>query len=183
MRARSELPVDPKISLDEVLPDVYRDLRGIASRALSNEPPDHSFQTTELVHEAYLRLAEVREIQWEDEKHVRRAAVGVVRRVLIDYARAKRSLKREAARITVYPEADKFASVSDASPSLDIVALEDALTKLQHLDARKAEIVELKFFGGQELATIAQLLNVSPTTVKRDWALARAWLLQQLDSQ
>lgn len=176
------MAADPKISLDEVLPDVYRDLHGIASRALSNEPPDHSFQTTELVHEAYLRLAEVREIQWEDENQVRRAAVGVVRRVLIDYARAKRSLKRDAARITVFPEAEKFSSSTEVSQPVDILALEEALTKLQQLDARKAGIVELKFFGGQDLATIAQLMNVSPTTVKRDWALARAWLLQQLDS-
>ncbi|MEZ6135592.1 MAG: ECF-type sigma factor [Pirellulaceae bacterium] len=182
MRVPSEMPVDPKISLDEVLPDVYRDLRGIASRALSNEPPDHSFQTTELVHEAYLRLAEVREIQWDDENQVRRAAVGVVRRVLIDYARAKRSLKRDAARITVFPEAEKFTDVADGPPSLDILALEEALTKLQQLDTRKAEIVELKFFGGQDIAAIAQLLSVSPTTVKREWAIARAWLLQQLDS-
>ncbi len=137
MQLRSQVPADPKISLDEVLPDVYRDLCGIASRALSNEPPDHTFQTTELVHEAYMRLAEIREIQWENENQVRRAAVGVVRRVLIDYGRAKRSLKRDAARISIYPQAEKFASVSDAAPLLDILAVEEALTKLQQLDARR----------------------------------------------
>jgi RNA polymerase sigma factor (TIGR02999 family) len=177
------MPDAPKISLNDVLPDVYRDLHSIASRALRNEPPDHSFQTTELVHEAYLRLAEVRQIEWNDENQVRRAAIGVVRRVLIDYARAKRSLKRDAAKITVFPETNQFASTTEDAPPVDILALEEVLTKLQQLDARKAEIVELKFFGGQDLASIAQLLDVSPTTVKRDWALARAWLLLQLDSE
>lgn len=169
-----------KILLDEVVPEVYRDLRALASRALQNEPVDHTFQTTELVHEAYLRLAEVKQIEWENANHVKRAAVGVVRRVLIDYARAKRSGKRNSKELKTLPSSDQFSELVASPLSYDLLALDEALLQLQEQDQRKASVVELRFFGGLELESVAQVLGISYATAKRDWAFARAWLLKKL---
>ncbi|MCA9191787.1 MAG: sigma-70 family RNA polymerase sigma factor [Planctomycetales bacterium] len=169
-----------RVTLDEILPQVYEDFRAIASRALKREPEGHSYQTTELVHEAYLRLAEVKLIDWLDEDHVLRAAVGVVRRVLIDYARAKKSQKRDVNKAAALaPEGILLGTTVDAD-CIDLIALDEALYRLRELDSRKAEIVELKFFGGQDNETTARILSVSPSTVKRDWTLARAWLSREL---
>lgn len=172
-----------KILLDEVVPEVYRDLRALASRALKNEPDDHTFQTTELVHEAYLRLAEVKQIEWEDANHVKRAAVGVVRRVLIDYARAKRSGKRNSQELKKLPSSDQFSELVASPLSYDLLALDEALERLLELDQRKASVVELRFFGGMELDSISQVLSISYATAKRDWAFARAWLLKELSDE
>ncbi|MFK7737008.1 MAG: ECF-type sigma factor [Pirellulaceae bacterium] len=167
-----------KIQLDDVVPDVYRDLRSIASRALRKEPDDHSYQTTELVHEAYLRLAEIKQMRWEDRDHILRTAVGVVRRVLIDYARARRSKKRDSNNLSTFPPADQFSESIESG--FDLLELEEALNNLQAYDSRKASIVELKFFGGMELEAIARVLKISKATVKRDWAFSKAWLMKTL---
>ena len=171
---------DVKVLLDEVVPEVYRDLRVLAARALKNEPDDHTFQTTELVHEAYMRLAEVKQIEWEDGQHVKRAAVGVVRRVLIDYARAKKSHKRNSKKLAAFPASDQFSELVQSPLSYDLLALDEALERLQKRDTRKASVVELRFFGGMELESVAETLGISYATAKRDWAFAKAWLLREL---
>jgi RNA polymerase sigma-70 factor (ECF subfamily) len=169
---------DVKIQLDDVVPDVYRDLRSIASRALRKEPDDHSYQTTELVHEAYLRLAEIKQMRWKDRDHVLRTAIGVVRRVLIDYARARRSKKRDFNNLSTFPPSDQFSDSVESG--FDLLELEEALQNLEAFDPRKAALVELKFFGGLDLEAIARILNVSKATVKRDWVFSKAWLTKAL---
>ena len=154
--------------------------RSIASRALKREHPGHSYQTTELVHEAYLRLAEIRLMEWQSQDHVLRAAVGVVRRILIDYARAQKSQKRDISQAGARLPVGNVALVTLDPDCIDLLALDEALTKLREIDERKADIVELKFFGGQDNDATARLLEISLSTVKRDWTLARAWLLREL---
>ena len=169
-----------RIRLDEVLPEVYGDLKAIASRALNQERVGHSYQTTELVHEIYLRLASIKEIEWSDADQLLRAAVGVVRRVLIDYARARKAQKRNPGPFRVHSPAHDFRECAMVAPEFDLLELEEALEKLKLLDDRKAELVQLRYFGGQDIDTIARLLGVSPTTIKREWTLAKSWLLREL---
>jgi RNA polymerase sigma factor (TIGR02999 family) len=168
-----------RVRLDEILPMVYEDLRRYASGALRREPTDHAMQTTDLVHEAFLRLANINQIQWADKDHLMRAAVGAMRRVLIDYARARKTQKRDPGRMAAAPSGG-FEGVAGTAPQIDLLALDEAITKLQSFDPRKAEIIELRFFGGQEIESVARILKVSPTTVKRDWTLAKAWLAREL---
>jgi RNA polymerase sigma factor (TIGR02999 family) len=171
---------DSRIRLDEILPEVYADLKSIASRALRGERADHSYQTTELVHEIYLRLSTVRAIDWSNSDHLRRAATGVVRRVLVDYARTRNARKRTPDDAWALAATQAQQERSDPTDGLDLLDLESALARLEALDSRKAEIVQLKYFGGQDNVTIARVLGISPTTVKREWALARAWLQREL---
>lgn len=168
-----------RVQLDEILPQVYGELREIASRALDRERTDHSYQTTELVHEAYVRLAAVNQIQWQDTDHLLRASIGVIRRVLIDYARAKKARKRNPEGVLLRTSADEVPDAS-SDRGLDLIELEEALEQLGAFDARKAEIVELRYFGGQEIEEIARIMGLSASTVKREWALAKAWLMRQL---
>ncbi len=178
---RSDMDLSPsRIRLDEVLPEVYGDLKAIASRALTQERVDHSYQTTELVHEVYLRLASIKEIDWSDPDQLLRAAVGVVRRVLIDYARARKTQKRNPGPFRVVSAANNFNDCVANVPEFDLLELEEALEKLKMFDERKAELVQLRYFGGQDIDTIARLLSVSATTIKREWALAKAWLQREL---
>ncbi len=169
-----------RIQLDKILPLVYEELRGCASRALSNERKDHTFQTTELVHEAYVRLAKLREIDWHDKHDVMRAAVGVMRRVLIDHARAHRAQKRNSGRVMIDCPVDRLEKKVNSPEPIDLVALDSVLEKLRELDERKAEIVELRYFGGLTIENVSEVLSISVATVKRDWAFTRAWLHREL---
>lgn len=171
-----------RVQLDQLLPKVYDELRKFASRALNNERDSHSFQTTELVHETYVRLARLNQIQWNDKDHVLRAAVGVMRRVLIDYARAHNAQKRDPQQLFLKSPNSGFKEAVEATPEIDLLALDEALQKLQQFDERKAEIVELRYFGGQDIDSVARILNVSTATVKRDWAIAKAWLFRELSA-
>lgn len=177
------MPAFPRIQLDEFLPVVYDQLRHCASRALDSERDSHTFQTTELVHETYIRLSEIEEIEWTNKDHVLRASVCVMRRVLIDHARKKKSQKRNPQQLVLRCPNQGFNEAIDPPPELDLLALDEALTRLAEFDQRKAEVVELRYFGGQEIATIARLLNLSNATVKRDWTIARAWLLRELSGE
>jgi RNA polymerase sigma factor (TIGR02999 family) len=170
----------PRDQLDEILPQVYRELHRCASRALDGERDNHSFQTTELIHETYVRLAKLDRIEWANKDHVIRAAVCVMRHVLIDYARARNARKRDEGQLQLHAPTRGFSGQVDSTPDLELLALDDALKKLANFDERKAHIVELRYFGGQHLEDIARILSVSVGTVKRDWALARAWLLREL---
>ena len=170
----------PRSELDSIFPRVYDELRRFASQTLQNERQDHTFQTTELVHETYVRLARLNEIKWTNQDHIVRAAVGVMRRVLIDYARARGAKKRDVEQLFLNCPSQGFSESVDDTPAIDLLALDEALRKLHKLDDRKTEIVELRYFGGQNIESVARILGISTATVKRDWALAKAWLFREL---
>ena len=164
-------------ALEHLIPLVYQELRYLARRHIRGERPGHSLQATDLVHEAFLRLIQQRDAGWQHRSQFLAVAATIMRRILVDRARRHRYQKRggEAVRIPI----DEVAIVSPARPD-EIVALDDALTKLEQRDRRKSAVVELRYFGGLTTDEIAQHLDISPITVKRDWSLARAWLYQHM---
>ena len=161
----------------DLLPLVYEELRGLADAYMRQERGDHTLQPTALVHEAYLRLVDQTRVRWQDRTHFFAVAATCMRRILVNHARDRRRLKRggDAKRVTLRDLADTN-SVGDA----ELVDLDDALTKLESLDARKVKVVEFRFFAGLTVDQTAELLELSPVTVKRDWEFARAWLLNEL---
>ncbi len=175
---------DPKQRLNELLPLVYDQLRAYASRALDDEPAGLTLQTTDLVHEVYLRLSQLREIRWDSENEMMRTSIGIMRRVLVDHARTRRTLKRSAPGLKM-SIGDQVDDVRDqrnqpAELSLDILELDEALERFSAMDARKAEVVQLRYFGGLAIEEVAKVMEVSPATVKRDWLFAKAWLFREL---
>lgn len=163
-------------ALKSLVPLVYTELRRLAHNRLRHERQNHTLQTTALVHEAYLRLAENPPNKVADRKHFLALAAGIMRQVLVDHAREKLAQKRDGG---VQIELDsKIAPVSDRV--LDVLAINEALTSLAKLDPRQCTIVELRFFAGLSIEDTAEVLGMSPATVKRDWITARAWLLQQM---
>jgi RNA polymerase sigma-70 factor (ECF subfamily) len=174
---------EPRIRLNELLPLVYEQLRGYASKVLQDEPSGLTLQTTDLVHEVYLRLSELKEIQWSSDGHLMRASVGVMRRVLVDHARARRAAKRQApgVRTAINDSSDVPQNDENSDYSvIDIMDLDDALQRLSEFDQRKVEVVEMRYFGGLQIPEIAKILDISPATVKRDWQLAKAWLFREI---
>lgn len=165
-------------ALRRVAPLVYDDLRAIAAARLRGERQEHTLQPTALVHEAYLRLSEQRRRQWKERRQFFAVASRVMRQVLVDHARARQAEKRggEATRI----EVTALGEIAAPPEVFDILPLDEALTRLAALQPRLAKVVELRFFGGLEVEETAALLDCSPRTVKRDWALARAWLVREL---
>jgi RNA polymerase sigma factor (TIGR02999 family) len=163
-----------------VAPIVYEELRTIAAAQLRGERQEHTLQPTALVHEAYLRLSEQRRRQWKERRQFFAVASRLMRQVLVDHARARAAAKRggEATRI----EVTMLGEIAAASQVFDVLPLDEALTRLATLQPRLAKVVELRFFGGLEVEETAALLDCSPRTVKRDWALARAWLIRELGS-
>jgi len=159
---------------------VYAELRAMAARQLRHERSDHTLQPTALVHEAYVRLLGRGDIPWENRAHFFTTAAGTMRRILIDYARARNAQKREGALVRVDLDRDPVAFADEDADRLMIV--NDALEQLSVWDERQARIVELRFFGGLTIEEIAEVLEISTKTVKRDWALARAWLHTRLES-
>lgn len=170
----------PRSALDQLIPLVYDQLRDYAARALNRESNANSIQTTELVHETFLRLSQLRDIVFADKDELLRAAVGVMRRVLIDHARARLSKKRDKNQLFLRSPHEVLPEAVDPEPMIDLIALDEALQRLAQVDARKSEIVELKYFGGQSVEAIARTLGISQATVKRDWTLAKAWLYREL---
>jgi RNA polymerase sigma factor (TIGR02999 family) len=164
-------------ALDELTPVIYDDLRRLARAVLSRERPDHTLSATALVHEVYLKLVDQRRVQWQNRAHFFGAAAHIMRRVLVDSARARATGKRggSAAKIAI---SDSLALVDALSE--DLVDLDAALDALGATDARKALVVEMKFFGGMTTDEAAEALHVSTATVERDWTLARAWLIRTL---
>ncbi|MEM7582758.1 MAG: ECF-type sigma factor [Acidobacteriota bacterium] len=161
---------------EELYERVYRELKAIAGAHLLSERPDHTLQTTALVNEAYLRLAPGDE-QWQNRAHFFGSAAHAMRRILVDHARRHRSLKRggEAERVTL---ADLVILTEE--PDLDLLALDEALDALAKQEPRLAEVVNLRYFGGLHISETAEILGISLATVKRDWAFARAWLLDRM---
>lgn len=168
-------------ALERLTPMVYAELRRIAARALSRERRDHTLQSTALVHEAYLKLVDQRHVDWQSRSHFFGLAAQLMRRILVDHARRVRSAKRGGDAPTISLEA--AGDVAANSPrSADVFLLDAALRKLESFDAEQVRIVELRFFGGLTIEETADLLGVSPMTVKRDWAVARAWLYRELQA-
>jgi RNA polymerase sigma-70 factor, ECF subfamily len=164
-------------ALAQLTPLVYEELRRLAHRAMGGQRPDHTLQTTALVNEAYLRLADQTNPRWQNRAHFFAVAARAMRQILVSYARSQQAEKRGAGALKV--ELDEAALVSPEE-SREIVDLHEALERLATLDARKALVVELKYFGGLNYDEVAEVLNVSRITVRRDWDFARAWLYAEL---
>ena len=166
-------------ALDRLVPLVHDELHRLAHRCMRREQAGHTLQTTALVDEAYLRLVDADNVRWEDRTHFFAIAATVMRRILVDFARARRARKREAILLKAPVDLERL-QVAAPQPDADIVALDDALQSLAVFDARGARVVELRYFGGLSIEETAEVLGVSPKTVKRDWAAARAWLMGEL---
>ena len=166
-------------ALDRLVPLVHDELHRLAHRCMRREQAGHTLQTTALVDEAYLRLVDADNVRWEDRRHFFAIAATIMRRILVDFARARRAKKREAILLKAPVDLERL-QVAAPQPDADIVALDDALQSLAVFDARAARVVELRYFGGLSIEETAEVLGVSPRTVKRDWAAARAWLMGEL---
>ena len=166
-------------ALDELLPIVYGELRRQAARHLRRERGGHTLQPTALVNEAFLRLVEQRDVQWQNRAHFFAIAAQAMRRILVDHARAHRRLKRggDQARVTL-----DVAVIAAESRAIDLQALDEALERLAALDERQARVVELRFFGGLSVPETAEVLQISAATVKREWSMAKAWLHAELQA-
>ncbi|MCC7124951.1 MAG: sigma-70 family RNA polymerase sigma factor [Acidobacteria bacterium] len=166
--------------LPALLPLIYAELRRVAAAHLRRERRDHTLQATALVHEAYLRLVDQRQVQWQNRAHFLAVAAQAMRRILVDHARARSAAKRGNAEVHMQIE---DAHITVDGPSLDIVALDNALTRLAAHDARQVQVVELRFFGGLSVEEAAEVLGVSAATVKREWSFAKAWLRRELSEK
>ena len=164
-------------ALDKVMPVVYQELRRLARHYMRNERADHTLQTTALVNEAYMRLADYKNMRWQSRAHFFAVAAQVMRRILVESARSRNYAKRGGGARKV--ELDEAAVVS-AGRSAEVIAVDEALTELEAWDARKGRIVELRFFGGLSIEETAEVLKVSPTTVQREWRSAKAWLYRAI---
>jgi RNA polymerase sigma-70 factor (ECF subfamily) len=162
---------------NRLVPLVYAELRRLAQHYMKGERPAHTLQPTALVNEVYLRLAEIDRMQWRDRAHFIATAATLMRRVLVDYARAHARDKRGGQLSVTSLDDDQFA---DPGRGIDVVALDDALSALAQLDRRQSQVVELRFFGGLSVEETSDALNISPATVKREWTMAKAWLHTQL---
>jgi RNA polymerase sigma factor (TIGR02999 family) len=164
-------------AIERLLPLVYGELRRLAERHMARETPDHVLQATALVNEVYLRLIDIRRVQWQDRAHFFAMAARLMRRVLVDFARARKNQKRGGAvhRVTL----DRNLPVTTDTPE-DVIAIDEALQSLAAQHDRKAQVVELRFFGGLSVEETAEILKVSPETVIRDWKFAKNWLLREL---
>jgi RNA polymerase sigma factor (TIGR02999 family) len=160
----------------ELMPLVYDELRGLAAAYLRHERPNHTLQPTAVVNEAFLRMVDQRKTDWKSRAHFMAVGASMIRRVLIDHARAANAAKRGGSwtRVTL----DR--PLAGEQDHVEMIALDDALRKLEEIDHRQARVVELRFFGGLGTQEVAHLLEVSPRTVESDWAMAKAWLRREL---
>jgi len=164
-------------AFDELMSLVYEELRRMAKRHMDRQSPGHTLQTTALIHEAYLRLVDQKDVQWQNRAHFFAVAAQAMRHILVDYARARHAAKRGGEAFLVSLDE---AAVASNERAAELVALDDALESLALVDRRKCQVVELRYFGGLSVEETAEVLKVSPETVARDWRLARTWLLREL---
>lgn len=164
---------------EQLLPLVYDKLRSLAKYYMRQEPLGHTLQTTALVHEAYLKLGGKRDISWQDRSHFMKAAAQAMRRILVDHARNKGTLKKGGNRDRV-PLNDEIAGIYGDSP-LDLLAIDSLLEELAKVDQRMVQVVELRFFAGLTVEDTAKSLDISPRTVKNEWRMAKAWLLEKIN--
>ncbi|CAN5825313.1 sigma-70 family RNA polymerase sigma factor [soil metagenome] len=165
-------------ALDKLLPFVYDELHRQASRYLRKERGDHTLQTTALIHEAYMKLIDQNEVEWQNRAHFFAIAAQTMRRILVDYARTRKREKRGGDDVKL--QLDDAINISAKEKSIDLVALDEALNRLAEFDERQARVVELKYFSGMTEEETAEVLDISPATVRRDWNMAKAWLYGQL---
>jgi RNA polymerase sigma factor (TIGR02999 family) len=165
-------------AVDRLMSILYDELRGIASRQLRGERPDHTLETTALVHEAYVKLVGLDRISWQNRAHFLAVASQAMRRVLVDYAVSRRAQKRGGVRRRV--SLDGIDDPGHAHPVETLVALDTALHRLEQIEPRLSRVVECRYFGGMSVEEAAEALHVSPATIKRDWSVARAWLNREL---
>ena len=167
-------------ALRQLIPLVQQELHRLAHRYMSREKPDHTLQTTALVNEVYLRLVDIKQVSWQDRAHFFAIMARMMRRVLTDFARSRNYQKRGGAPL--YVSFDEALAVSEEKDA-EIVAVDEALSALAAVDARKGQVVELRFFGGLSVEETAEVLKVSPETVKRDWRFAKSWLHRALSGE
>jgi len=167
-------------ALNKLIPAVYAELHRIARRYMNLEKADHVLQTTALVHEAYIRLVDSKQQHWRNRAQFFAVSAEIMRQILVDFARARRSRKRggEAHRVSLHE-----ARVLSDEKDIDLVDLNDAIDALAAFDKRKSRVVEMRFFGGLSTEEIAEILKVSPNTVLSDWTFAKAWLCRELRSK
>ncbi|MDQ3042226.1 MAG: sigma-70 family RNA polymerase sigma factor [Acidobacteriota bacterium] len=165
-------------SLDKLLPFVYDELHRQAARYLRRERRDHTLQTTALINEAYLKLIDQREVNWESRTHFFAIAAQAMRRILVDYAKAKHRAKRGGGDIQI--TFDEAVFVTTDEKSIDLIALDEALNRLAIKDKQQARVVELRYFSGLNLEETAKVLEISRITAARDWAMAKAWIRREL---
>jgi len=164
-------------ALQQLIPLVHEELRRVARRHMAHERAEHTLQATALVNEAYMRLVDVQRVKWQNRAHFFAMSARLMRRILVDFARSRRYQKRGggAQKVTL-----DEALVVSPEPGSDLVRLDEVLTALAAVDSRKAQVVEMRFFGGLSVEETAEALHVSRDTVMRDWKLAKAWLLREL---
>jgi RNA polymerase sigma-70 factor (ECF subfamily) len=167
-------------ALDRLVPLLYEDLRRLAAGYMRHESPGHSLQPTALVHEAYVRLIDQRQVHWRNRAHFFGVAAGIMRRILVDHARSRRADKRggEWDRVTLVED-----QVADRAQEIDVLALHESLERLAAFDSRQERIVELRYFGGLTIQEVAEVVGISEATVVRDWTIAKAWLRADLSAR
>lgn len=167
-------------AFDELLPIIYNELRRIAHNYLNRERGDHTLQTTALVHEAYLKLIDQHSVQWQNRAHFFAIAAQAMRRILIDNARRHAAVKRGE-----MPEKISLEDAESISIGKDetLLALDEALCELETIDLQQSRVIELRYFGGLTIEETAEVMNLSPATVKREWAMARAWLFKKITDE
>lgn len=166
-------------ALDELIPRVYEELKNVARQHLAGETQLDGFQSTALVHEAYLRLVDQRVANWQDKAHFLAIASTVMRRILLDQIRSRNAAKRGGGQATI--QLITSSDLRNSVDPVDLLALDEVLRRLESLNARHAKIVEMRFFGGLTIKEAAKALNLSEATVKNDWRTARAWLAVEMD--
>lgn len=166
-----------RAALDKLVPVVYQELRRLAAYHMRRERPGHTLQTSALVNEAYMRLVDYRHMRWQSRAHFFAVAAQAMRRILVEHARKRQFAKRGGGALKVSFDEAEIASQDQAA---DFVALDDALTSLEVLDPRKSRIVELRYIGGLNIEETAEVLDISPATVQREWRAAKAWLYRAI---
>src|SRR5437763_7265170 len=169
-----------RAALDKLMPLVYEELRRLAHKYMGRERAGNTLQTSALVHEAYVRLVDQRNVQWQNRAHFFGIAAQMMRRILVDHARAKKRVKRGGSEVRVTLG---DATVVAKGQDLDIVALDEVLERLAQLDEQQSRVVELRFFSGLTVEETAEVLGISKATVKRDWSMAKAWLHRELSGK
>jgi RNA polymerase sigma factor (TIGR02999 family) len=173
-----ELGRGDKAGLDQMLPVLYDELHRLAEAYLRREDPGHTLQPTALVHEAYLRLIDQRRVDWRNRAQFLGVAAGIMRRILVDHARGRAAQKRGGGAEAV---SLSLVEAPSGRPEVELIALEQALEQLTARDPRKAQVVELKFFGGLSAREIAEVMGISDATVEREWTFAKAWLYKAIE--
>ncbi len=165
-------------ALDELMPLVYGELRRLAGAYLRRERSNHTLQSTALVNEAFMRLVNQHDVQWRNRAHFYAIAAQMIRRILVDYARSQHAEKRGSGAIKL--ELDEAMAVAQTGTDIDLLGLNDALDALAELDERQSRIVELRFFAGLSIEETAEVMHLSPASIKREWQTARAWLFRRM---